>query len=101
LTLGALELRPGRRLQRTGVSVEEVGELPQREAEAAEGEDPVKTAERLVVVEAVARLLAFARSQEAELVVVVQRPHRHPSRRGQLADRPEAGVFAHGDEGSA
>ena len=67
-------------------------DLLEREAHAAQGEDPVEPADVGVAVEAVARLRALRRHEQADRVVVVQRAY------GQacgLRDRTDLQGLAH------
>ncbi len=71
-----------------GRVVEQRGDLLEREAELAVGEYLLQSLQVVVAVVPVARGGAPARRDQADLVVVVQRPHRHPRCAGDFADRP-------------
>jgi hypothetical protein len=71
------------------VAVEQRADLAEREAEAAERDDPVQAPDVLVGVQAIARLAAPRRRQQADLVVVMQRADRQARGRRHLADAPQ------------
>ncbi len=67
--------------------VDDLADLGQREPEIAQGEDPVQPLELVGPVPAIAGLrVDLRRRQEAEVVVVVQRPHRHLGHTGERSD---------------
>jgi hypothetical protein len=69
-------------------------DLLQRHAELSQQPDLVEPVQVGLGVAAVAGLCAPARPEQAKLVVVMQRPHRHPGDLGQRADAPPHWVDA-------
>jgi hypothetical protein len=59
----------------------------QVEVQLAAEEDPLQPAQVLVPVEAVVGGTALARLEQPDLVVVVQRPHRHADQLGHRTHR--------------
>jgi hypothetical protein len=70
-----------------GRVVEQERDLLQREPEAPVHHDVLQAHHVVVGVEPVAGRAAAARAQQADLVVVVQRPHRHVEALGHLSHR--------------
>jgi hypothetical protein len=65
---------------------ERARDLVEREAHPAQGEDPVQPADIALAVEAVSRLRALGRLEQADLVVVVQGADRQARRPRHGAD---------------
>jgi hypothetical protein len=71
--------------------VDDLADFGQREPEIAQGKDPVQPLELVGAVPAVAGLrVDLRRRQQADVVVVVQGPHRHLGHAGERSD-PEHG----------
>jgi hypothetical protein len=73
------------------VAVEQRADLAEPEPEPAERDDPVQPPHVGVRVQAVARLAALRRGQQADLVVVAQRADGEPGGGGDLADASHGG----------
>ena len=70
------------------VAVEQGRDLVERQLEPSVDHDLLEPCEVLVGVEPVARPRALARDEQTDLVVVVQRAHRHAEEVGDLPHRP-------------
>jgi len=88
-------LTPQVRQRVHGRIVEEGRDLLEREAELAVQQYPMQTFDVGAGVVAVAGTAARARPEQADLVVVVQRPHAHSDQLGDLADRASSFPVVH------
>lgn len=68
-----------------GRVVEQGGDLVEREAQLPVEQDLLQPVEVGVAVAPVARVAALARYEQADVVVVVQRAHRHSGEAGHLS----------------
>jgi hypothetical protein len=79
-----------------GALLEQRRDLLKRELQPAVDDDVLQPDEIGGGVEPVAGPRALARHDQPDLVVVVQRPHRHPEQVGHLAHRQQGVDVGHG-----
>jgi nucleotide-binding universal stress UspA family protein len=95
LVLDLLSLRAGRLQERALVCVEDRGDRVQAEAQPPQRENPVQPLYVRCGVPPMPTARAFARREQPDLVVVVQRSHGDSRRLRQFADRPFTLIFCH------